>query len=593
MFNANESQTLMLRPRQQQQQQQQQQPLHQQPPQPQRSPESQLPRGECRFIIPELDTEGNRQRCTCVSYCLNKGVPGLLCGCGHQAWHHVTEPTGAFVPVADHLALIDQFKKLEEHTRKLQDEVVRERKDRDRHLRELQSVQFNALGQLRYYVDDRIEKLRLHAEDKMEGLEDKATELADIRRQVSDLDEIVMRLEDRIDSGKRASRSMTPLLEGQKSPSTPLLPERVTAELPFRSVAQSEAWDVRVILVPSKHIAFAFSIDSLPYQRCQTRGLHQDIRLRNHSSETFVASVENVFMGILRRRPWMPLQCLKSSDMSLCQLRSRAFDPTSWDYEFLESQCMAHDKLQGEIIFIALQHEELSWEEIRSLPSIFGADESCWEYHEELDSSKAKDSIAAEDRMETERSRPADTESIISEFPPPYTSRASMYSPDTPRQGPLRQSPLDVLAGAAAGSTGLAAPSISERSTYSAPSIISERSVTSMGSIDSTLALSEADEHRTKRTKRGMFMVRSPSQPHLGSPPGTSIHSAPSSPPQGQIYYSGRAKRKIQPTQKVREPMDWRPSEFSLKNILHRNDSKEKRPSTSGTGSINQSEMSS
>jgi hypothetical protein len=547
--------------------------------QTQRSPDHQLPRGECRFILPEVDNDGSRQRCTCVSFSLNNAVPGALCGCSHQAWHHIQEPVGESVSLEEHHALLDKVRRLEEAARKMQEDALKDRRDREKSFRDMQQAYYQNLYHMRYYVDEKMEKLRIHTDDKLESVEDKATEVETLTKRISDIDENVMRLEEKLDNGKRLSRSLTPLLEGQASPlQLPPAPARPAPELPFRTDKHHrDSWDVRVILVPSKSLPFAFGIDSIPWRRCQTRGLHQDLHLRDRTYQTFIQCAEACFMAIFRRRPWMPLQCLRSSDMSLCQLAPDACDPSLWDYDFLESQCMAHDKLQGDVIYIALQQEELSWEDIRSLPCIFGSDESCWEYHEELDA-KSKDAIAAEDRMETDIVKPA-TGTDEFNSPPPYTSRASMYSPDTPRQGPLRPSALDVLATASSmAGPQRGAPSISERSNYSAPSIISERSVSTMGSIDSTLALPEGDEHRTKRR---MFL-RSPSGLHNG-PQGLGPQSAPSSPPQSQIYYSGRVKRKITPKTKVREPMDWRTSEINFKSLLHRNDSKEKRPSTSAS----------
>lgn len=564
------NQTLVHLPRQQQQQ---------------RSPDHQLPRGECRFILPEVDSDGNRQRCPCASYTLNQSVPGSLCGCNHQAWHHVTDPVGEFVPLEEHRVLLDKVRRLEEVARKLQEDALKERRDREKSLRDMQNAYYKNLYHMRYYVDEKLEKLRIHTDDKLEGLEDKATEVEALRRQVSDMDEMVMRMEEKLDNGKRLSRSLTPLLEGKASPlQLPPPPGSSSSQLPFRTENNHRnSWDVRVILVPSRNLQFAFGIDSIPWRRCQTRGLHQDLHLRDRSHQTFIQCTEAAFMAIFRRRAWMPLQCLRSSDMSLCQITGDNLQPALWDYNFLEAQCMAHDKLQGDVIYIALQYEDLSWEDIRSLPCIFGSDESCWEYHEDLDG-KTKEAIAAEDRMETDviAIKPR-TGTATNDYhsPPPYTSRASVYSPDTPKQGPQRPTALDLLATASsmAGSQ-RGVPSISERSNYSAPSIISERSVSTMASIDSTLAISEADGHRAKRTKHGILM-RSPTSPQNG-PQGLGPQSAPSSPPQTQMYYSGRVKRKITPKTKVREPMDWRTSELSFKNFLHRHDGKEKRPTTVG-----------
>jgi len=245
-------------------------------------------------------------------------------------------------------------------------------------------------------------------------------------------------------------------------------------------------------------------------------------------------------------------------------------DATLWDYNFLEQQCLAHDKLLGDVIFIALQQEDLSWDDIRALPRVFASDESCWEHDDQLDGPNKADPMDTDHNVETESAYEYNS-------PPPYTSRASMHSADTPRQQPIRTPAfaLDMLATASlAGHRGIA-PSISERSNYSAPSIISERSNSTIGSIDS-IALSEADEHRSKRTK--LPFLKSPSQPSLHG----GMASAPSSPPHTQIVSSGRTKRKMAAT-KVKEPLNWGMGtrELSFKSIMHR-DRDGRRPQTSG-----------
>jgi hypothetical protein len=533
-----------------------------------RDPEQHLPRGECRFILPEVDADGSRQRCSCASYSLKDGVPGALCGCGHQAWHHIQEPTSDFVPVEEYMLLLDRFKKLEDSMKGLQEDMKRERKERDRiysNMVQMLRGSYGNMAYLRYYVDEKLEIARIQFEDKIEGVLDRATGAAEevdkLKTRVSDLDETSIRLEERMDSGRwPGSRSLTPLLEG--SPRTPKIPSEpmpmpITpklhtlppiSSLPLRSRSQekpSEAWTCRAILVPKKTQRFAFAPESKAHMRCQSRGLHQDLHLETKNSESFIQCIEASFETILRGRPWMPLQCLRSSDMSLGQLTLDQRNPIQWDYSFLESQCMAHDKMQGEIIYLALMHEELGWPDIHSLPRLFGSDETCWELDDELDGKALNARMDYKMDMEiTQKS--LETDSMYEYSPPPYSSSRTHSDTNS------RPTALDVLAGtasylansSAAHSSG--APSISERSTFS------DRS------IDSAL-YEEDDEHRDKRTKHGALRPQ-PQTPH-GLSPGLS------SPPQQKMYYSGRAKRKINPL-KQKEPLDWRVSEMKLANPM-------------------------
>jgi hypothetical protein len=618
MFGSNKTpQKLVHLPRQQHPQTPQQSPA-------QRNPDLQLPRGECRYILPDVETDGSRQRCSCASFSLNQSVPGSLCGCGHQAWHHVTEPVGNYVPLDEHLALIEKVRKLEETTRRLQEELVRERKERERGHRDVHGAlrgSYQNMGQLKYYMDEKIERLRMAVDDRMsKGFEeldealDKAHDASQTAEQlgtrVATMDEAIMQLEERLDLGRFPSRSLTPVKEAGPIPRTSSdarkPPERPAPDLPIRTHPKTvDVWDARVILVPRRFQQFAFNPDGLAYRRCQSRGFHQDLHLPNRNSESFIKAVEERFTGILRGRLWMPLQCLKSSDMSLNQLSPPEIDPKLWNYDFLEAQCMAYDKQQGgDVIFIALQTELLSWKEIQSLPRSFGSDESCWAHSDELDEKTSKEDMAMMDySMDIEASRPttgvshADTH--VSDptpyelaSPPPYNYPGRGFS--SPPEANAASSPasgLEVLANASA------------LVHSSGPPSISDRSISTMGSIDSTLItartgsssgsmldVSEYDQHRDKRTKHTAL------RPHPVSGPASPSHQHGTPPNPPQIIYAGRTKRKA-PQGKQKEPMDWRPSEMNIKNpvkgLLHRRSNhdpiSDKRPHTSSGASTTQS----
>lgn len=554
---------------------------------PPRAPEHQLlPRGECRFILPDVDIHGSRQRCTCISFSLNHAVPGALCGCGHQAWHHVTEPSGNFVPLDDYLELVNKFKKLEDSSQKLQEELIREKRERDAACQDLQKVHVTTMAMLRFYVDDKMEALRLQTDDKLEHVEDKAqgatNDVGDLATRISDMDEALIRLEERLDSRRPASMSLTPLIEAEASQQPWPSVEKTPGDVHRTETERVQEWDVRVVLVPSKTIQFAYPLDSIAYQRCQTRGFHQDIRLPDRTSLAFVKCVEASFTTIIRTRPWMPLQCLRSSGMSICTLRGAQINPALWDYELLEQYCLAHDKAQGgDILYIALRNEDLSWPEIRSLPRMFGSDERCWEVDDALDGMPKEASM--DYKMDSDTPVTRETTSDYNS-PPPYSSR--IY-PENPAQGGATPSRLEVLANVAsiplqAPMAGSAGVSISEHSTASTLSF-SEQST--IGSIESTLS---DDEHRDKRTKRGFFRGHphhhnQQQQQHPGSPQ-SSPHPHQSS-PTALIQISGRSKRKV-PATMIKEPMNWgdavRHDNVGLRGLLHRHDSKDKRPSTSG-----------
>ena len=512
---------------------------------PPRAPDHQLPRGECRFILPEIDIHGSRQRCTCVSFSLNHTVPGALCGCGHQAWHHVTEPSGNYVPLDDHLELLDKFKKLEDSSKKLQEELARERRERDATCQDIQKVQYTTMAWLRYYFDDKLEARRLQTDDKLEHVEDKAqdaaNEIGKLAARISDMDEALIRLEERLDSRRRASVSLTPLIEAEASQQPWPSVEKTPGDVPIRAEAEHvQEWDVRVVLVPSKTLQFAFSVDSIAFRRCQTRGFHQDLRLPDRTSQTFVRCVEASFTTIIRLRPWMPLQCLRSSDMSICELRAAQINPTLWDYELLEQYCLAHDKGQGgDVMYIALQNEDLSWAEIRSLPRIFGSDETCWEVDEALDGVSKEASM--DYKMDSETPVTRETTSDYNS-PPPYSSRCVSRKPKPKRSTPVatgrpRRRGVDPNAATDAGQRRHEHGGARNPCTIS----LSEQSISAIGSIEG--ALSSDDEHRDKRPKRVFFRSH---QHQTQQPEHARQSSLPAHPatPTALIQISGRSKRK-------------------------------------------------
>ena len=246
----------------------------------------------------------------------------------------------------------------------------------------------------------------------------------------------------------------------------------------------------------------------------------------------------------------------------------------------MRQYCLAHDKGQAgrDVLYIALQNEDLSWAEIRSLPRIFGSDETCWEVDEALDGVSKEASM--DYKMDSETPVTRETTSDYNS-PPPYSSR--VY-PENPSQSAAPPSRLDVLADVASipmqlPTQGSAGMNMAEHGTASTLSF-SEQST--IGSIES--ALSNDDEHRDKRPKRVFFRGHQHQTQQQPGTPQSSLPPHPSSPPP-LIQISGRSKRKV-PAAMVKEPLNWGVAvgneNMNLRGLLHRHDSKEKRPSTSG-----------
>ena len=527
----------------------------------QHSSPDRLPQGECRFIRPEPERDGSRQRCACVSFTLNADIPGSQCGCGHQAWHHLRHGSrsGDFVPLEEHGKLLERSLRVEDALKRLQDQLTTERREYERANKEYIHMlrgNYSNMAFLRYYIDEKLETLRLHCEDKTEGVLDKAhganEEIENMKAHIADLDESIIRIEERVDGGRWKSRSLTPMpgTPGEMVPVTTTEPvPEIPATLPFRTDDKHrEAWDIRIILVPSRQQTHAFELGSLAFRRCQSRGMQQDMHIQDQSAAQFVQCIEAAFATILRGRPWMPLMCLRSSDSWISQIPPVERQPERWDYVFLESQCMGHDKIQGDVIYIALAEVDLSWPDMRSLPRVFGSDETLWHRDSALDGLPQEPVTPS--RMDFKRSppsRPIDSDSVYEYSPPPY-STGSIHADRLP-------SALGVLAGAAGAATYLA----------------EERANSIAAANDPMMTIEEDEGHRDKRTRRGLLRPEPQPQPTPMAP----LTPTSSAAQQSSYYYSGRSKRKISAA-KTKEPLDWRVSEMKIgnpaKNFFHRHD---------------------
>ncbi len=82
--------------------------------------ETKMPKGHCRYIL--LQTEIKGQRCACVCFSLNKGIPGATCECGHLACFHNKEPEVS----TDQKHELEQLKKRLQH---LEDELSKGQED--------------------------------------------------------------------------------------------------------------------------------------------------------------------------------------------------------------------------------------------------------------------------------------------------------------------------------------------------------------------------------------------------------------------------------------------------------------------------------
>jgi len=109
-------------------------------------------------------------------------------------------------------------------------------------------------------------------------------------------------------------------------------------------------------------------------------------------SDAFVSAVSKSFGGLLRGRPWIPLQAQSCTAQQLAGLPMlRPLDPilvdSTYDVEFLRRHCAVCDP-NGKIdsLYIAMQFDTLSWHFLKRSPVYLDGLEESWQYDPYLDS---------------------------------------------------------------------------------------------------------------------------------------------------------------------------------------------------------------
>ncbi|KAF2114506.1 hypothetical protein BDV96DRAFT_99793 [Lophiotrema nucula] len=494
--------------------------------------EAELPRGECGFILPESETgTGPRERCTCRSF-YPDSVLRSRCGCGHQAWHHEKQPLGQ-VSMEEYIQVVEEVKRLRSEVKKfenveqdLKQELFKANMAREENYKVTKGIEQRLYENMHF--------LKVQMDDRVEAVVDRTTDFHDQFKAVQErlmlVDEVTMDLENRIDrletggGGSLSSREPTPGASTPKPTMTPKVPpvpqiplllqtqhHHSFGQLPIRTDKKYPlSWNVKVFFVPRKSQRYAYDPDSNGYKRCATRKLQQSLDFPSQDSSCFANRIENAFKGVIRGRPWMPMAAHRPADepfgrMALSILPQDLTMRDVWDYPFLEDHCIAHDKMLGDVLYITLQYEDVTWNEIKFLPSVLGSDDSCWNHDEELDGTAKYKSLDSEIMAPSKLDVLADSASMLSRVERVQTSYSN-------REG----------------------------TSYS-----SERS-----SLRSFETEETDDEHRDKKPK----LRSKQSMPNIN---GTgSVAPQP-------IYLSGRSKRKMP----VREKGPKEPLHFNVTNV--------------------------
>ncbi|KAI8654993.1 hypothetical protein NCS57_01246800 [Fusarium keratoplasticum] len=389
--------------------------------------ESQLPKGQCRYIlmIPEL----KGQRCGCMGFDHNKSLPGATCHCGHLSCFHVPS-ADAPSPIKnkaeielikqrvreieesldrnDHdrlSGLISRISELEETVEKNKEEASAELKGSYRNA----SAAWQLVSQLEQTVKKLQETVQSH-DEQMTKTGIQVDELVNRQLELLDSDEM---MEERIEKLESAEPLLSPPqdIDSADTPFEPLHLSPTTTNThqqtinppqpnqTFRSpaIGPLRPWTIHVSLMPSREQPFPFEKDTTSYKRCLSRGLHRMIAVEGDDAHAFTTAVSRAFQSLLKGRPWMPLQaklCDAERLQGLPMLRQLepSFIHGQYDRAFLRQHCAVLD-VSGKMdsLYIAMEHDTLSWNFLKRSPIYLEGLESAWEHDVVLDQKDDQD----------------------------------------------------------------------------------------------------------------------------------------------------------------------------------------------------------
>lgn len=487
----------------------------------------------------------------------------------------------AAVTYEEHMALVDElrrykqeqdrrFQSMQHELVKTQHELMAQRAhntERERLFKLLEA-----------HLYQNMKNLKIELDDKMDGMIDQQHAF---QRKLIDVEDTTMehelKFEKLIPATGGKPQELTPTPEASLTP----VPEASSDDHSMETVVEeppapekaAQPWSVKVMIVPRRGQQFAYDVDSDAYRRCQSRKLYQDIEFTSRDSANFHHTVDTAFSHVLKGRPWVPLVGVRSRTdylgrMALRQLPPECSPGELWDYYFLDHHCVAHDKMQGDLLYVALRDSDLTWPEIKELPAAFGASESVWAHDLDLDGPLPQQPPPPRGHLDK-----ADLAYEYSPSPPPYTSQRHALQQPLPQPNGLAaaaadnrlSTPLGVLATASASVLGHA---LHRHPTTQSATAQSLRSLASTEDGASDEEHSHRDKIRKLRPKISEPAMHHHS--HSNSSGSSSSHQQQQQQQQPRVYYSGRSKRKMPVREKTKEPL-----QFKLPSLLHHRGNKE------------------
>lgn len=418
--------------------------------------ESLLPQGHCRYILLLPEIKG--QRCACVNFNLNRGLPGATCDCGHLACFHNKEAEPSEMDqLKQRIRVLEETMSRNSHLARekeddanrsllarvggVEEDIERSREEFGHEIKRAFSnstLAWNSFHQLQGKVERQEERINhvlnrlADVDTTVHRLDNRQLELQDadtyLEERIEYLQETLDEKEEPYDRGRdpRPRRRSTSDTHRPTIPSDPFgHPLGATRRLGPASANQSVVpghsgastvgpqpihagsagiWTVHISLLPHATVPMPFERNTNAYQRCLSRGLHQVVPIRGRSAEVFSAAVNKAFGSLLKGRPWMPLQAelcnaeqLQGLPM-LRQLEPHLID-SGYDAEFLRKNCAVCDANgMMESLYITMREPHaLSWHAVRRAPVFTEGLEDAWQFDPLLDNDPYDDDIAVDD----------------------------------------------------------------------------------------------------------------------------------------------------------------------------------------------------
>ena len=336
-----------------------------------------LPQGECHFRSPEPSLGSSvGRKCACESFSLDKPLPGSICRCGHQAWLHISQSNESVVSKGQFDDLVRRLEFMELAFEKISKRDVQRQDEMKQAIQGLYSNLSSTAAQLENHL--------VSQNDRLGGVMDKVYELREstkaLHNKVLGLNDSNVGLTARLNTLEIDNEEFKHKTKGAATSRTSL-----THRSSQKQERKAQAWSCYVLFVPHRLVRDPLNASSTTYRRCCARELLKLLVFEGPDEKSFISAVNSAFYSIIGNRSWAPFIITLSSlgdpqpSWSLGLIDGKE-GVNGWNRALLERYCVQkHCQGNTPTIVIGLRDEELSWDDIRAIPSSQVEDESLWQ----------------------------------------------------------------------------------------------------------------------------------------------------------------------------------------------------------------------